>query len=56
MEFGKITDMPRKTQLSIDPKKYRYVGEIATFKRQILLPLNGINLKDGSHVINLQYL
>jgi hypothetical protein len=37
-------------------QKYRYVGEIATFENQILLPINGRNLKDGSLVISLQYL
>jgi hypothetical protein len=31
----------------------RLVGVIATFERQILLPLNGRNLKDGPHVNSL---
>ena len=37
------------------PKLCRYVGVIATFERQILLPKNGRNQKDGSLVISLQY-
>jgi hypothetical protein len=35
---------------------YRYVGEIATFGRPVLLPKNGRNQKDGSLVISLKYL
>jgi hypothetical protein len=34
---------------------YRLVGVIATFENQILIPINGRNLKDGSLVISLQY-
>ena len=45
----------QKTQLFLDPKKYRYAGDIATFERQIYLPKNGRNRKDGSLVISLQY-
>jgi hypothetical protein len=37
-------------QISID------VGEIATFGKQILLPINRRNQRDGSIVISLQYL
>ena len=32
-----------------------YVGVNTTFERQFYLPTNGINLKDDSHVISLQY-
>jgi hypothetical protein len=37
-------------------EKLLLVGDIATFENQILLPINGRNLKDGSLVISLQYL
>jgi len=33
---------------------FAYVGVIATFERQILLPINSRNLKDGSIVFCLQ--
>jgi hypothetical protein len=37
-------------------QKYRYVGEITTFRWQILSPTNSRNLKGGFVVISLQYL
>jgi hypothetical protein len=37
-------------------EKLLLVGVSTTFERQILLPQNGRNLIDGSHVISLQYL
>ena len=46
----------QKKQISLDLKKYRYVGVIATFGNHILLPANGMSLKDGPPVISLQYL
>ena len=36
-------------------QKCGYVGEIATFGKQILLPINRRSQRDGSIVISLQY-
>jgi hypothetical protein len=33
----------KKTQISLDPKKYRYVGVITTFRNTNKLKANGIN-------------
>jgi hypothetical protein len=29
---------PKKTQISLDPKKYRYVGDIASFRNVKMTP------------------
>jgi hypothetical protein len=44
-----VSQVFRAGQFGID------VGVSTTFERQILLPQNGRNLIDGSHVISLQY-
>jgi hypothetical protein len=47
--------MPKKTQISLAPKKCRYVGDIASFGNQILLPINSRIIKNSSFVVGLPY-
>jgi hypothetical protein len=47
---------PKISQLLEAGQFCRYVGEIATFGWQILIPINIRNLKVGLFVISLQYL
>jgi hypothetical protein len=56
MHFGNFTDTKSISQDFLGFRKYRLVGGIATFERQIYLPKNSRNSKDGSIVISLQYL
>jgi hypothetical protein len=52
-KFWWVTYGMRLSQLFSDGQIYMDGGVITTFERQILLPLNGRNLKDDSHVISL---